>query len=105
MSHEHKVTETRLRSFCKSFLGYILEVVVDTCVIGFGLTLLGLPSEQAWLGGGVLAMATEVLCFFTHYFNERLWNKIQWGRKVEDIICQRKKTGKDRHTAKAPANV
>lgn len=89
--HEHRISETRKRSFLKSLLGYLLEVGVDTFVIGIGLSLfLGLPSQNAFLGGGILATLTEFLCFFTHYFNERFWNKIMWGRTVTEVPLNRK---------------
>jgi len=85
----HIVSETRVRSLLKSLSGYGLEVLVDSIVLSLGLTALGLPPDVAIKGGGAFAALTEVFCFCTHYFTERVWNKISWGRKViekkEDI--------------------
>jgi uncharacterized membrane protein len=33
----------------------------------------------------------EFLCAVATYINERLWNKIQWGREVEDVYEDRTK--------------
>lgn len=85
-NHNHKVNETRRRSLLKALSGYIFEVTVDTFIIGIGLKLLGqFETGAAFAGGFTLAAITEVLCFVSHYINDRLWNKVQWGRQVEDV--------------------
>jgi len=56
---------------------------MDTLVLGSVLALIGIPFSFEI--GGIMALVTELLCFLTHYGNDRIWNKIQWGRKVFDI--------------------
>jgi uncharacterized membrane protein len=71
---EHRVDETHARSIAKGVTGRLIEIAVDTAI----LVLLGInPFESV----GV-AVALEGLCFATCYFNERLWNKVSWGRRV-----------------------
>ena len=84
-NHSHKVNETRKRSLLKAFTGYIFEVIVDTLIIGTALSIMGFETEVAYVGGFVIAGVTEVLCFLSHYVNDRLWNKVQLGREVEDV--------------------
>jgi len=81
-NHHHKVNETRTRSILKALTSKVIEVVVDTALVGEILHLLGV--SNAFEIGGSFAVAVEVLCAVTNYFNDRLWNKIQWGREVED---------------------
>ena len=84
-NHSHRVNDTRKRSLLKALTGYIFEVIADTFIISTGLRLLGFETEIAFIGGLALAGVTEILCFCIHYINDRLWNKVQWGRMVEDI--------------------
>jgi len=91
-SHDHRVEDTRLRSLGKGATGYILEVLADTFVIAGGISLLlGAPTETALSSGLIFAIITEGLCFMTHYINDRLWNRIQWGRRVIDIARKQHK--------------
>lgn len=81
-AHRHKISDERKRSFFKALTGNGLEILIDTFILGTILQILGIPSPyQISLG---LSVLTEVLCFLTNYFNDRLWNRFQWGRKVED---------------------
>jgi len=91
MTHGHKVEDTRLRSVCKAFSGNGLEVIFDTLLLLPLLMYLGMPiHEAAGLGIGI-SVLVEILCFITNYFNDRAWNRIQWGRKVIDIEDDRRK--------------
>lgn len=84
-SHKHKVEDTRKRSLLKALTGNGLEVLFDTLIFGTALTALGLSVPEAAGLGLILSIGTEILCFITNYFNDRAWNRIQWGRKVEDV--------------------
>jgi len=35
---------------------------------------------------GLGAISVEASCGIGYYFWERLWNRISWGREVEDIV-------------------
>ena len=84
-SHKHKVEDTRKRSLLKALTGNGLEVIFDTIIFGFIFVTLGMElPEAAGIGFG-LSIMVEILCAITNYFNDRAWNKIQWGRKVEDV--------------------
>jgi len=85
MTHGHKVEDTRLRSALKALTGNGLEVIFDTLLLMPLLVYLGMPIHEA-IGLGVgISVVVEILCFITNYFNDRAWNRIQWGRKVIDI--------------------
>ena len=75
--HEHEVNETKKRSLLKGISMRILEVLVDTFLLSF----LGLGVEVS-LG---VSITIEGICFVVHYINERLWNKIDFGREVKDV--------------------
>jgi len=83
MTHHHKVEDTRKRSLLKALTGNGLEIIIDTILIGTVLNLLGMPHPYEF--AGAFSVVTEIMCFITNYMNDRVWNKIQWGRKVEDI--------------------
>lgn len=89
--HEHEVHETHLRSLCKGFTAKAIEVVADTLIINF---ILHLPAESF-----VIAVGLEFFCYLCGYVNERLWNKVQWGRKVVDKICGTAKDATARDTS------
>ena len=82
--HKHKVEDTKLRSALKALSGNGLEVVVDTLLFASILSILGVSSPVPI--SFALSVATEILCFITNYFNDRAWNRIQWGRVVVDVI-------------------
>jgi uncharacterized membrane protein len=76
------VDETRKRSLAKTITLRIFEVVVDTVLIAWLLSVFSV------FGGGwsmylVVAILVESLCALTSYLNERLWNKVQWGRRIK----------------------
>jgi uncharacterized membrane protein len=75
--HRHKVNESRKRSLLKGISMRILEITVDVFLLSF----LGLGVETS-LGASI---TIEGICFAVGYINERLWDKIQWGRKVKDV--------------------
>lgn len=77
-----KVEDSRKRSIMKALTANLLEVIFDTIVMGIIFSFLGLPTEEAFLSGGGLAVLTQVICFFTQYVADRIWNKTQWGRKI-----------------------
>ena len=82
-NHEHKVNETRTRSLFKTLTARIIEIIVDTFLIGSVYFLIGIPHAYEIAGG--ISIVIEFLCALTNYLNDRLWNKIQWGREVEDV--------------------
>lgn len=83
MSHRHKVEDTRARSLLKALTAKVAEILVDTLLVGSVLNYLHIPRPYELAGG--FAVAIEVMCFITSYIVDRLWNKIQWGRRVEEI--------------------
>jgi len=85
-SHKHKVNETRARSFSKAIFGRIIEIAIGTLIFGTILSLLGFPSPYQL--GFSLNVLEELLCFTVTYFTERIWNKIDWGRNIEDVEDQ-----------------
>ena len=82
-NHSHRVNETRKRSLLKAILGRIVEITIGTLIFGTILTFIGIPYPYE-LGFG-LNVAEETLCFLVTYGTERIWNKISWGRTVEDV--------------------
>lgn len=90
--HEQQVNETKKRSLLKAVTARIMEVIVDTLLFEFFFGLLGLEGMLHISLG--IAISIEFLCFLTCYVNERAWNRIQWGRKIE-IKKKRKKTKKN----------
>lgn len=92
-NHKHKVNDTKLRSVLKTFSSRIIEVAVDTFLIGSVYTFFHVPHAYELATG--MAVAIEVLCALTNYLNDRLWNQIQWGREVEDI--EKEDTNKVEH--------
>ena len=73
--HKPKVNETKSRSAVKSFTAYVGEVAVDVVVISI-FPFIGIPAL-------VTALTIEGICLANHFIWERIWNKVQWGRKVE----------------------
>jgi len=87
MVHKHKVEDTRARSILKALTGRALEISIGSFVIAFVFTAnLALSASVALINEGFCA----VVC----YFNDRAWNRIQWGRKVEDIDVWNKEYSK-----------
>ena len=68
-----RINETRKRSLLKSLTQRIFEIIVDTLILSFFI------DSHIALG---LAVFIEFLCWISHYINERLWNKIDYGREV-----------------------
>lgn len=81
--HKHKVNETKLRSLLKSITGRLIEITVGTLIQGTILGKLGFESAYEW--GFIMTVIEEVTCFFICYFNDRIWNRINWGRNIEDV--------------------
>lgn len=84
-NHKHKVEDTRKRSLLKALTGNGMEVIFDTIIFGMVFVALGMEIPHAAGIGFGLSVATELLCFVTNYFNDRVWNRVQWGRKVKDV--------------------
>lgn len=70
-----KVNETHKRSLFKGISMRILEITIDTVL----LSVLNFGVEKAL----IVSIGIEGLCFVIHYINERLWNKVSWGRRIE----------------------
>jgi len=79
--HKYKVNETRKRSLVKAISFRIIEIIVDIFIL-FGLIKTGLP---ALFIAGVGAIVIEAFCGIGYYLWERLWNRINWGREVENV--------------------
>jgi len=73
---KHKVNETKTRSLAKTAISKGIEILVDTVVITIFISL-GIPPI-------VIAISIEGLCFANHFIIERLFNRVQWGRKIYD---------------------
>lgn len=71
---KHRVDETHKRSIVKGITGRAIEIAVDAII----LSLFGLNIFES-VG---VAILIEGLCFVSSYFNERLWNKVNWGRRI-----------------------
>lgn len=81
--HKHRVNETRKRSIIKAITGRIIEIVIGTLVQGTILGWLGFHSPYEY--GFLMTVTEEFLCFIICLINERIWNRIDWGREVKDI--------------------
>lgn len=81
--HRHRVNETRKRSVIKAVTGRIVEITIGTLVQGTILNKLGFQSPYEY--GFLMTVIEELLCFTICLINERIWNKINWGREVEDV--------------------
>lgn len=68
-----KINETRKRSLLKGLTQRIVEISVDTLILSFFAT----PHTAL-----ILAVTIEFLCWGVHYLNERLWNRIDYGREI-----------------------
>ena len=79
--HRHKVNETRKRSLTKTISFRIIEIIVDVFIL-LGLMKTGMPELMI---AGVGAISVEATCGVGYYIWERLWNRISWGRIIEDI--------------------
>jgi len=82
-NHEHEVHETHLRSILKGVTAKAMEVTLDTLILE---VFLHQPIESFGIAVGL-----EVFCYCMGYINERLWNKVQFGRKVIDKVYKPKK--------------
>jgi hypothetical protein len=78
---EHKVCETRLRSMLKGATAKLIEVTADFILMDI---IFGQPEKSF-----AVALGLEIFCYICGYWNERIWNKINWGRKVVDIVCDK----------------
>lgn len=72
---KHIVNDTRLRSIFMALTGRALEVAIGTFILAFIFT------QNLHLSFGI-AVVNETLCALVTYLNERIWNKIQWGRRI-----------------------
>jgi len=81
--HKHKVSETCIRSLLKTVSARLLEILIDTILLGVIYSLLGIPRPYEIAFS--LSVVIECLCALATYVNERLWNKVQWGREVRDV--------------------
>ncbi|GEM_PF-1400897 len=71
------IHETRARSLLKAISFRVIEIAVDTAILSFFVEVhIALT----------LAVVLELICFVLHYFFERIWNKIHFGRhEVRDM--------------------
>lgn len=74
MKTASRTSDSTKRSLVKTF-GYRAAIIVTNGAVVYGLT-------GKWdLALGV-SSATAVLNTAMYYANERLWNKIDWGRRI-----------------------
>lgn len=78
--HEPKINESKARSILKTITGRLIEIGVGTLVQGRILSYLGF--ENAFELGFIMTLIEEVVCFCICLVNERIWNRINWGRNV-----------------------
>ena len=69
-----RVNETRKRSLLKAVSFRIIEIAVDTLILSFFV------APTIALG---LSVALELTCLTLHYFFERIFNHIDYGREIK----------------------
>jgi len=67
----------------KAISGRLIEITVGTLLQGTLFSILGFP--MAYELGFITTIIEEILCFFISFLNERAWNRVDWGREVEEI--------------------
>jgi hypothetical protein len=75
-----EVTETRLRSILKVLVQRVFEIIVDVFVMAAVFCVVA-QWDVGWRFV-IAAFIVESFCMMFGYINERLWNFIQWGRKI-----------------------
>jgi len=75
-----EVTETRLRSILKVLIQRAFEIIVDVFVMAAVFCIVA-EWDVGWRFV-VAAFIVESFCMMFGYINERLWNLVQWGRKI-----------------------
>jgi uncharacterized membrane protein len=68
--------DTKLRSFTKTITWRIWSFMV-LFIIG---QLLGLSAQDSF----EWTVVTNILFIVVHYVHERLWNRVLWGKKIEE---------------------
>jgi hypothetical protein len=90
-AHEHKVCETHWRTLAKGITAKAAEVSFDLLI--FDSVLNSIAPQYGLINNTISALGLSVLiesiCFGLNYLNERVWNKVQWGRKVVDVTSDR----------------
>jgi len=84
-SKEQRIEETRLRSLAKAITSKLGEVFLDMTIIGSILSWVGIPPLESFAYGATIGLILEIICAFVNYWNDRLWNRISWGRKATKI--------------------
>lgn len=69
-----KVNETHKRSLLKGVTAKILEILFDFMILNL---IFQRPLESFGVAVGI-----EVVCYILSYINERIWNKLKWGRRI-----------------------
>lgn len=77
--HYHKVSDSHTRSLLVSGTANLIEFIVDFIIVN---VLLGRPVEALGIAAGM-----QVICYLCTYASLRIWCKIKWGRKIEDVKC------------------
>lgn len=65
--------DTNYRTIVKILLWQIIAIIITIVILMIVLNDL----SQAIL----LGLIDHSICMFTHYFYERVWNNISWGKK------------------------
>lgn len=70
--------ESAIRSLCKTITYRVWSLTV---VFILGL-ILGLKQQEA----AIMTLALNIMYMVSHYSNERIWNKIPWGKQGSDGV-------------------
>jgi len=79
------VDETRKRSLAKTVTLRAFEIAVDTVLIAWLLSVFSAFGD-GWSTYLAVAVLIESICAGTSYLNERLWNRVQWGRRIRRVV-------------------
>ena len=78
--HGPKINESKARSILKTVTGRLIEIGIGTLVQGYILSYLGFGN--AFELGFIVTLVEEGICFCICIANERIWNRINWGRNI-----------------------
>ena len=68
-----RITESRKRSLAKALSFRAIEIAVDALILSIFV------ETHVAIG---LAVGLELVCLVLHFVFERIWNRIDYGRKV-----------------------
>jgi len=80
----YRINETRKRSLLKTVTSRLLEILADTLIFECIFRFLNIFDSFSLAYSFGIAILVEGTCFCSGYLNERIWNKINWGREVKN---------------------